>query len=107
MCVCMRVHVCVYILAMGLDPSELRQCFASCWAWEKDGTPFHSCLAEAWAAGGPLYPPSHTHTHTHPGSPLFKIPPNTHTHTNPSPPSIPFRLQPTGFQKQDPLPSPS
>lgn len=82
MCVCMRVHVCVYILAMGLDPSELRQCFASCWAWEKDGTPFHSCLAEAWAAGGPLYPPSHTHTHIHTLVPPCSRSPPTHRHTH-------------------------
>ena len=65
--VCACVYACVYILEMGLDPSELRQCFASCWAWEKDGTPFHSCLDKARTAWGPLYP-----LRTHPLSPLSK-----------------------------------
>lgn len=69
-CVCMHVYVCVYILAMGLDPSELRQCFASCWAWEKDGTPFHSCLGRGLGCWGPLYP-----LYTHPPFPLVRLPP--------------------------------
>lgn len=92
-CVCMHVYVCVYVLAMGLDPSKPRQCFASCWAWEKDGTPFHSCLGQGLGCWGPLYPLC-----TQPRPPLSDSPP---------PLSIPFRLQPTCFQKQDPLPSPS
>ena len=91
-CVCM----CVYILAMGLDPSELRHCFASCWAWEKDGTPFHSCLGRGPGCWGPPCP-----LYTHPQFPLVRLPPP------PPPPSIPFRLRPTCFQKQDPLPSAS
>lgn len=65
-CVCM----CVYILAMGLDPSELRHCFASCWAWEKDGTPFHSCLGRGPGCWGPPYP-----LYTHPQFPLVRLPP--------------------------------
>lgn len=70
----LRVHacvfMCVYILAMGLDPSELRHCFASCWAWEKDGTPFHSCLGRGPGCWGPPYP-----LYTHPQFPLVRLPP--------------------------------
>lgn len=54
--VCTHVYVCVYILAMGLDPSEPLQCFASCWAWEKDGSPFHSCLGRGPGCRGAPYP---------------------------------------------------
>lgn len=51
---CVFVCMCVYILAMGLDPSELNYCFASCWAWEKDETSVHSCSG-GWAIPmGPL-----------------------------------------------------
>lgn len=68
----MCVYVCVYILAMGLDPSELRQCFVSCWAWEKDGTPFHSCLGWGLDCWGALYP-HHTHTRSPLSSPSFLL----------------------------------
>lgn len=58
-CVCMHVYVCLYVLAMGLDPSEPPQCFASCWAWEKDRTPFHSCLGQGLGCWGPRSPSAH------------------------------------------------
>lgn len=76
--VCTHVYVCVYILAMGLDPGELRQCFASCWAWEKDGSPFHSCLGLGPVCWGPPYP-----FYTPPATPL-SVHPSTTTLLSPS-----------------------
>lgn len=73
--VCTHVYVCVYILAMGLDPSEPQQCFASCWAWEKDGSPFHSCLGRGPGCRGAPYP---FDTHSPPSIPLSTPPFSLH-----------------------------
>lgn len=75
--VCTHVYVCVYILTMGLDPSEPRQCFASCWAWEKDGSPFHSCLGRGPGCRGAPYP---FDTHSPPSIPL-STPPLSPSHS--------------------------
>lgn len=86
---------------MGLDPSELRQCFASCWAWEKDGTPFHSCLSRGRDCWGAPVPPPHTHTPvppcptppplpTSPSSSLYPIQAPAYWLSKAGPPSQPF-----------------
>lgn len=77
---------------MGLDPSELRQCFVSCWAWEKDGTPFHSCLGWSLDCWGALYP-HHTHTRplsTNPPSSFYPIQAPAYWLSKAGPPSQPF-----------------
>lgn len=94
-CVCMHVYVCVYILATGLDPSELAALFCVLLGVGKRRDPFSQL---PWPRPGLLGAPVPPLTQT-PRPPLSRSPPSLPSHpiqtpayllSKAGPPSQPF-----------------